>query len=448
MSQLKEMVEMFKKEKGFTRLFSSFYERYRSYERLEKGITVVIEHPTEDERQALGGLMGDDYSKKKKIKLTAAQFEKALQKTKYGRWLTEVSLQEIVELYFGGKLVSKKEALNTYLKERESFFFSFKTKEHPGEMHQIVDWIANEENKNNRYYSQYKQNKTALEKNMYTMSELLRSFPLAEPIYLPVFASKVTRNPHAFDTGTERGEFLIYTLQVLKEITKGIKIKPSLNAEETNELLLDYNLLRDDLANYVTIFNVEGNNLSGEPNEILKGLVKERGAVNLPLKEVMKLSNVQAKNDTIFMIENSSVSSYIIDEMIRREKDVSIVCGNGFLKLATLKFLDLFIEGEGIVYYSGDFDPEGIGIAQRLLSRYGKSVRLFLYDRIFYSKSLSDESIESSRLVQLVNNIEHEGLQEVKDEMLANKKAGYQENILVEILEYMLTDNNLSINRL
>jgi uncharacterized protein (TIGR02679 family) len=439
MQPLKEMVETFKKEKGFNRLFSFFYDRYRSYERLEKGITVTIESPTEEERNAIGGLVGDDYSKKKKIKMTAAQFEKALRKTKYGPIVANVPLQEIVELYFGEKLVSKREEKDTFLKERDEFFLSYKTEEHPDEMHIIVDWIIKEENKTNRYYAQYKQNKTSLQKNLNSLTQLFHSFPLEQPIYLPILASKVTRNPHAFDGGTERGELLIYSLQVLKEIMSGAKIKSSLTAEEINELLFEYNLLRDDLANYVTIFNIEGINHSGEPNELLQGLVKEKGAVNLPLKEVIKLRKINAKNNKVFMIENSSVSSYIIDEIIRLNKDVSIICGNGFLKLATLKFLDIFIRDGGTVFYSGDCDPEGIGIAQRLISRYGESVRLFLYDRVSYLKSLSDESIEPSRLAQLGNNIEEKGLQEVKDEMLTHKKAGYQENILVEILEYIIT---------
>ncbi|WP_269429819.1 TIGR02679 domain-containing protein [Bacillus sp. B-jedd] len=431
---------MFKQENGFNRLFSSFYERYRSYGRLEKGITVIIEKPTELERDAIGGLMGHDYSKKKKITITASQFERGLQKTKYGKWIPDISLTEIVELYVGEKLLTKKEAASTYLEDRSSFFLSFKTPEHPDELHQIVDWILSVENKNNRYYAQFKQNKAGIEKNLKTLSLLFQSFPLKEPVYLPIFASKVTRNPHAFDGGTERGEILIHALQVLQEIMTGAKIKPSLNAEEINELLFKFNLLRDDLTNYVTIFNIEGTNHSGEPNELLRGLVTEKSAVNLPLKEVMKLSMVSAKNNTVFMIENSSVSSYIIDELIRLNKDVSIICGNGFLKLATLKFLDIFIRNGGTIYYSGDCDPEGVGIAQRLISRYGESVRLFLCDRASYLKSLSDESIEPSRLAQLGNNIEDKELQEVKDEMLAHKKAGYQENILDEILTYVMND--------
>lgn len=272
------------------------------------------------------------------------------------------------------------------------------------------------------------------------MSNLLQMFPLETPVYLPLFASRVTRNPHALDMDKEAGKMLIYTLQVLKEIEAGIKMKGKLNAEEMTELLLSYNILRDDLTNRVTFFNMKGTNKTGGENLLLKGMCAEKSTVSLPLREVMKLESIRAINNTVFMIENSGVSSYVITEAVEREKEVSIVTGNGMLTLATLKFLDMFVQSGGVIYYAGDFDPEGLGIAQRLLDRYGESLKIWKYGVEEYRSSLSDEVIETHRLNQLVSHILDDSLQAIKKYMLEIKKAGYQENIVDEIIQAILDD--------
>ncbi|CAH0251993.1 TIGR02679 domain-containing protein [Peribacillus simplex] len=440
LNDLGEVVRLFREEKGFNRLFSLFYDKYRSYERIEKNISIVIPQPTWDERSSIGGLLGQDFSKNRTIKVSASQFEKALKKTKFGFILKENTLLQILEIYHGGKFFSKREERAAFLEQRERFFSGYKDDIHPELLRLIIDWAGEEENKNNRYYMKYKQESASLKRILDMMSNLLQMFPLETPVYLPLFASRVTRNPHALDMDKEAGKMLIYTLQVLKEIEAGIKMKGKLNAEEMTELLLSYNILRDDLTNRVTFFNMKGTNKTGGENLLLKGMCAEKSTVSLPLREVMKLESIRAINNTVFMIENSGVSSYVITEAVEREKEVSIVTGNGMLTLATLKFLDMFVQSGGVIYYAGDFDPEGLGIAQRLLDRYGESLKIWKYGVEEYRSSLSDEVIETHRLNQLVSHILDDSLQAIKKYMLEIKKAGYQENIVDEIIQAILDD--------
>src|SRR5699024_6838719 len=85
LSLLDEITDTFKREKGFDRLFSLFIKKYKSYERVEKGISVVVNNPTPEEKRAISGFIGKDYSKHGSIKLTADKMEKAILKTKYGK---------------------------------------------------------------------------------------------------------------------------------------------------------------------------------------------------------------------------------------------------------------------------------------------------------------------------------------------------------------------------
>lgn len=435
---MQDMVNEFQEERGFQRLFSLFYEKYRIYERLENNISVTIEQPNQYEKDALGGIMGMDYSKRKTIRISISQFEKAIKKTKYAPLVQEQFVEQLVTCYYGKPLRTKKEDQELFETRKNAFFQRFKTEQRPPLLKRIIEWAEKEENRNNRFFLHYKQDKKSLERALEIMSKLLDMFPLESPVYLPIFSSMVTKNPHALDMDTYEGKFLIYTLQIVKELETGEPIKQKINAEEVTELLFNYQIMRDDLMNYVTVFNIEGINKDGEKNMLLDATSSYHMSVNLPLKEVMKLSHVQAKNNKIFMLENSSVASFMMNETSKQEKDVSIICGNGMLKVATLKLLDLFVENGGIIYYAGDFDPEGLGIAERLLQRYGDQVQLWKYKKEDYIKSLSDEKIEPYRLNQLNNAINHHELEEIKTQMKTIKKAGYQENILHELLDSVL----------
>jgi uncharacterized protein (TIGR02679 family) len=431
---MNDFVNALKEETGFNRLLSSFKEKYKSYGRLEKNITAEIDKPTQIEKDVIGGLLGDDLSKKRFIKVSANKFLKAWECTIYQSLVKSTTLFEIVELYFGEPLITKKEEQISFLEQRNLFFAKYKTEDHPKDLRRIINWIEEEGNKNNRFYLQYKQDKVLLESNLQTASKLLKMFPLEKPIYLPMFAAAVTKNPHAFDKDKEQGKFLIYTLQLLTQLNKGVTIKSQLNAEEVAELLLNYNILVDDLTNYVTVFNISGRNINGVENGLLSASVTQLASLNLPLREVMKLKEVLAHNNIIYMVENSNLASYLMSEVINNDIKISIVCGNGMLTLATIKFLEVFVNNGGTVFYAGDFDPEGIGIAQRLINRLGDRVNLWCYDLQNYLSSLSSEEISQSRISQLNSLIKHNTLLEISDEMKRYKLAGYQENILTELL--------------
>src|SRR5699024_1894792 len=53
------------------------------------------------------------------------------------------------------------------------------------------------------------------------------------------------------------------------------------------------------------------------------------------------------------------------------------VCTSGQLKEASWQLLDLLVQKDCQLYYAGDFDPEGLSIADRLWQQYGGRVRLW-----------------------------------------------------------------------
>lgn len=102
------------------------------------------------------------------------------------------------------------------------------------------------------------------------------------------------------------------------------------------------------------------------------------------------------------------------------------MCMNGQPKLAALVALELFAASGTTVYYSGDFDPEGLWIAQRLAIFYPETFHFLNMDETSYLKCLSKEPISDTRLKQL-DRITDSRLLGTVARMRIEKMAGYQE---------------------
>lgn len=433
MALLDEITEIFKREKGFDRLFSLFIKKYNSYERVEKGISVVLNNPTKEEKQALSGFTGTDYSRNKSIKITAKKMEKAILKTKYGKALEGITFQQILECYHGKSLISNREASEIFLKERDSYFEAFKQDTESELFLKLLDWIKS--TKYNRFYQLYQQDKAALTLALNHLKKAFCILPLENDEYLAMFAANVTGNPHAFDANENEGRLFIYALQIVYALENDWEIR-DLNAEERAQILYHFKIMTDDLLNFVSVYHVTGVNQDGKENQLLLGATKEKAFFHVPLREVVKLEYVQSASgkNRLFVIENSSVASHVVNELLKCGIEETIVSSNGQFKIATLKFLDAFVESGGIVYYSGDYDPEGILMAYKLKRRYGNQLVYWNYDVDTYLMSHPREQISEKRLKQF-HLIEGTELQSLIQEIKERKKTGYQENTLAHMIE-------------
>ncbi|SHG51429.1 Protein of unknown function C-terminus [Ornithinibacillus halophilus] len=91
--------------------------------------------------------------------------------------------------------------------------------------------------------------------------------------------------------------------------------------------------------------------------------------------------------------------------------------------------MDMLVKEGCTLYYSGDLDPEGISMAERLLHRYPGQAKLWKMDIESYYKSISDVELTDERLSKL-ESITTPELQPVVEEMKKKKRAGYQEALV------------------
>lgn len=116
MEVLEEAVQYFKNNNGYLRLLNGLKNKYISYGEI-KG-NVVISNPTDEEKQALSGLMKRDYSRNKTININIAKLQKQLQTTRF----SGIDLKDFINAYFNEEIVSKKDNKIKYQEELDMFF--------------------------------------------------------------------------------------------------------------------------------------------------------------------------------------------------------------------------------------------------------------------------------------------------------------------------------------
>ena len=109
--------------------------------------------------------------------------------------------------------------------------------------------------------------------------------------------------------------------------------------------------------------------------------------------------------------------------------DIGFLCTSGQLNLCAYILLDMLVDSKIQLYYSGDFDPEGMQIADKLKQRYKENIVLWHYDEHDYRKCISNKTISERRLMML-RNIKDLKLIQVSQRIEQEKRSGYQEKLI------------------
>lgn len=437
--QVQQAVKYFKGEKGFQRLLTLFVQKYQSLGHI--GGSVKLNNLSEAEKEALSMLMRRDYSKQKSVTISLTSFEAALQKTKFA----DVTLKELLDGFVGQNILSNSEKKYLYQKQKDIFFNTLMQKYPQEKCRQWLMHIKNKGFNTKGVHRAYDLNAGLLRLHLSNVLTALQQLPeLEKNRYerLPFFAGRVTGDPHGFDLNTEQGRLLLNALQFLqKQRDADYPVSTAMTAEEKSELLACFGILRDDLLNFVTCTGILAFRTGcSKPAATWLSAYQESVVVNMPLREIIKMDrfipaaafcNARQERQA-FIIENSGVYSELLDRFSGRPVP-PLICTHGQLKLANLVLLDKLVKSGTTVFYSGDFDPEGLQMAQRVLKRYGKHARAWRYGVNDYLACISQVELPSVRLKKLssVTAIE---FAEVKREILKQKKAGYQEYLIHKLL--------------
>jgi uncharacterized protein (TIGR02679 family) len=283
-------VEFFRGEPGFKRLFKKFIQNYRSLGRL--GGTAKLTKLTLEEKEALGSILGQDFSGKPTLIISVKKFAKALEKTRFAH----MDLKELLFAYQGGTILTKNEEKNEYLETKNRFFQDLSEK-YPEETCQLwLEHIQSNKSASKGVHCTYNENPFLLKEQLKNVLEAIGKLPARDNTHpvvycrLPVFAHQITNDPHAFDTNTPQGRLLIQALGLIRGLQDvNYQLSSSPNSEEITELLGSFGIIRDDILNFVTCVGIIAyRNGSAKLNDWWQKCAEEGAALNIPLREIIR----------------------------------------------------------------------------------------------------------------------------------------------------------------
>lgn len=431
--KLQECLDYFGQRPVYRKLFQKMKEKYESLGRT--GGKIVLTGLSQEDKIQLGGFLQKDYTENRSISVSADVFERCLSKSRF----SEVKLEDLLNAYFGNGLTSKKEERQKEQERRESFFEEVQKgyEGTPG-----GKWLQTTLKERRMGYElliqQYNGNSAELKeiiKNVFAAAEQLPGLSgereeAAGKIkreLLAVFAARVTGNPHYFDVGTAAERLLFSVLSFCLEEEKDNGLSET---ERKTQLYYRAGILKDDLSNDTLAYGIRAWKQGGRIHAGVEGFFREKEPIRLTLRTIGELERVQARQENIYLFENPAVFSVFM----KKYPGCAAICVNGQPRLATFLLLD-FLKENHVFYYNGDFDPEGLLIAQRLKMRYGESLQLWNYQTEWYLQYLSEVKLSDMRIKKL-EKVSIPELQELKACMQKEKRAAYQEAMIEEYVAY------------
>lgn len=413
---LADCLEYFQARPVYQKVFEKIREKAISLGHF--GGTAVFTSLSREEKEALEGFFQKSFRNQKTVTISAALMQRALDDSRFA----SLNWEEILEAYFGEALTGKREQERQKEEERNRFFSHI-----AGDSRGTGrDWLEQTIQAGGLGFrllmGQYRDNKEQLERLLPMVLSAANQLPSYEERCeaLPVFAARITGNPHFFDANTTAGRLL----EAFLIEHYGCRQEPGYTgAEWKNHVLYQAGILKDDLSNYTMAYGIGAARKDGSTHEGIEGFWQVKEPVQCTLLTLGGMEDAWG-NPAVYVVENPAVFS----ELMRRNPEASLVCTNGQPRLASLVLLD-FLSRHSILWYAGDFDPEGLVIAQNLKRRYGKRLRYWDYRVEYYRRGISEVALSDKRLHMLDRVVDAE-LRELVDEIRKTRRAAYQEAML------------------
>ena len=424
MSEINEAVEYFKKKPVYEKLFNEFKKKYESHGKIG-GIAVLTGLSTGDKEDISGFLM-KDFTSEEEVRVSAKLFEKALLKSRF----SSLTTLDILTRYFGIKLRTNKEKSE----ENEG-----KRAEYLAELTEYTDKAYIKEWLTGVFCTgadgavviarSYNADKNELK---IILQKLIKAIPML-PYFqggkkkelLAVFAAQAAGNPHFFDDNTLAGNLLTAFLRDYFRF--GYEDDLS-EAENRSKVLFKAGLIKDTLSNDVIVYGIRGRCVDGSLHQGMEGFLHQKEPVKLSLLTLANLEETftNSVDRRVYIVENPAVFSILTS----RFPEKAFICSYGQIRRAVFMLLDLF-DKNTVFSYAGDFDPEGLLIAERLKKRYGDRLAFWKYEPEMYIKYMSEEKLTNQRIKKL-DGVRDAALLKIVELMREEGRAAYQESMLEE----------------
>lgn len=411
-----EAAAFFKSKNEYRRLFKALYDKYRSYGRFTG--MIVLKAPTDEEVEAVQGLATTwRQNGKDELRISAAKVVEAYGRTRFGI----VELEAVLEAYHGKTLVVRRAEKTEAEERRESFFSGF-----TGSGEVAFQWIEEawrgSGTGRKALAARYERDPEGLKADIVQVMAALAALPVhsSQKQLLPVFSAQITADPHAFDSDRSAGQLLLLAL------AQRFSIPLPKTAEARQELLYAAGLLPDDVSSLVACCGLIAWTDKGK-HPGWEGFYHSGESIQITVENLSKLSAVTCPAGAAYVVENPAVYTLLRRQTAHLEP--CLVCTSGNPTLPVLYLLDMLAASGASLYYSGDFDPEGLQIADRLKIRYGRQLVFWRMTPADYRRAVSKVQATPERLNKL-NNLKDEDLAALGRDIAECGYWGYQESLV------------------
>lgn len=242
-------------------------------------------------------------------------------------------------------------------------------------------------------------------------------------IRLAVLSAEITSNPHFFDKESIAGKLLINALSFINNC------EYPRNAEDILELYYSSNIKPDDISSFTTAYGVRLYTEEGV-HPSYEAFTSGNEPYLITLLNLNKIVKADCKSKQVFVFENQMVFSHMCESLAG--VPVSMICTSGQMKTASLMLIDLLCKSDCQLYYSGDIDPEGIKIADKVIARDPAHIIPWRLSRRDYELSISNERLDASRIKKL-DKVRDSRFTEIIEALRNRNRAGYQE-LLIDLM--------------
>lgn len=403
----------------FSEFMHLWKKQYEKYGTCKGSINLVLD---ETNRACISGLLGKDYYGVDCAHITFQQLQKAISNTKY----ENCDFNEVLKMYFNHDILTNKNRQEQEQMRIQNIFKHLLEQE--GKSQQWIHHIyTDHDSVYVRIVQASKENEQKCINTVDVVMKALNQLPMWQDKKenISIFASLHTKNPHAFDKNT----FPYYLL--MHGIVYFLKVDfPKTNLEQ-NEILYRAGLYQDGISNYCSIARLQALNENYQPHLGWTGFYDSYEALNVNMDNLLHIRSI-VYCDRVYVVENPAVFQALL-KMIKKEKieKIGLVCTNGQLNYSAYLLLDILLSSNVETYYSGDMDPEGLLIADKIKQRY-PSIKLWCYDVRHYEISKSKEQAADQRM-HMLDALKDETLIRIGKCINENKnRVGYQENMIEE----------------
>lgn len=414
---------------GFQRLFQGIMNKYRSLGRF--GGTVQIRKLTPQEQETLGGFLGRNLQRQGNLTVSLAEVARIIQESRFG-----IGLGELLPALFSENLLSNREIA----KEQEKRWLClFDEAEAHALREKTREWLKEvKEGKGPGYRTflgLYQENVSEAKEIIAKCIQALDTLPVltGDRCRKPVFAARITGNPHGLDKGEVFGKLFYSAILHILGIDTG-----DYRSEKMREVFRQAGLEDDDLSSNVIVAG-----LKTEREDPMEGLF-ESARVNLtPL--ILPLRFFEQKIEwypfsEVYVVENPTVMSAILDAWDEPGLP-PIVCTSGQPSVAALKLLDAFSAAGTKICYSGDFDGKGLEIGVGLYNRYKEVFAPLLFDTLTYESSIAGTKLSEEQRKR-VDSLEIPWDSDLRKALLRRGYVVYQEALVKRMIDSLRKRNN------